>query len=175
MILKFSRKSLRIFVPIAFLILLSACSSSDNATNTGSTKTTTALPLAALTVPNPSGLSAHIILDGNTTSPIAMTIDTGAGTATANITGLTLASHTVQIVYEYNDGVTTYTLAQSTVHTVDLTGGSATYSIPDTDYNTASFDDDSDGLSNALELAAGTDPGDSGCVLGISLVGSCTL
>ena len=169
MIFKLSRESLRIIISIAFL------SSSDNATNNGSTKTTTSLPLAALTVPNPSGLSAHIILDGNTASPIAMTIDHVAGTATANITGLSLVSHTIQIVYEYNDGATTYTLAQSTVHTVDLTGGSATYSVPDTDYDTASFDNDLDGLSNALELAAGTNPGDASCVLGISLVGFCTL
>lgn len=175
MIFKLSRESLKLIIVIAFLITLNACSSSDNATSIGTTKTTTALPLAALTVPNPSGLSAHIILDGNTASPIAMTVDHVAGTATANITGLSLAPHTIQIVYEYNDGFTTYTLAQSTVHPVDLTGGSATYSVPDTDYDTSSFDDDSDGLSNALELAAGTNPGDAGCVLGISLVGSCTL
>ena len=172
MILKFLNSSIKTIFIIAFTIFLNACSSENNTSATSSTKTVTQLPLAALTVPNPSGLSAHIILDGNAASPIAMTIDNVAGTATANITGLTLASHTVQIVYEYNDGVTTYTLAQSTEHTVDLTSGSATYNIPDTDYDTASFDQDSDGLSNAMELAAGTNPNDAGCVLGISLVGS---
>jgi|GEM_PF-4664462 len=159
---------------IAMLAALNACSSGDNST-AGTTKAVTQMPQAALTVPVSSNLSAVVIVDGNSAAPIAMTLDTGAGTASVDITGLSKASHSIQIVYRYNDGDTTYSLAQSSVHNVDLSGGSSTLNVPASDYDIASFDDDSDGLSNALELSLGTNPGDSGCVLGISLVGSCTL
>lgn len=163
---------------IALALLLNACSSDNNqaATNTGnSTKTVAQVPWEALTVPVLSNLRAYVIIDGNTGSRIAMTINTTNNTATASIPGLSLASHTVQIVYEYIDGTTTYIVAQSSVEPVDLTGGSTTFNIPSTAYVTASFDTDTDGLSNAYELAAGTNPGDSSCVVGFSLVGSCTL
>jgi hypothetical protein len=159
-------------------VLATACSNDNNtsATNT-STKTVTQMPWEALTVPDLNGLSAYIILDGDAGSHIPMTIDTSLHTASASIPGLPKTSHTVQIVYEYNDAGTIYTVARSSVHTVDLTSGSTTFNIPNTDYVTTGtdFDPDSDGLSNAYELAAGTNPGDASCVVGISLVGSCTL
>ena len=161
---------------VALAVLLNACSSDDNhAATNNSTKTVTQLPWEALTVPDLNGLSARIILDGNTGSPIAMTINTTLNTATASIPGLTLASHTIQIEYRYTDVNGTITIAQSSIQTVDLTGGSATINIPSTAYDTTSFDQDTDGLSNAQELALGANPYSSACELGTSLIGSCTL
>jgi hypothetical protein len=177
MISKFSNPLTKTISLLALAALLNACGSNNNESTSNSTKTVTELPLAALMVPNLNGLSAQIILDGDTASPIALTIDTTLHTATANIPGLSLASHTIQIIYRYTDSNGTITIAQSAVHTVDLSGGSATYDIPSGNYVTtgADFDADLDGLSNAYELAAGTNPRDASCVVGYSLLDSCTL
>jgi hypothetical protein len=176
MISKFSNPLAKTISVLALAAVLNACGSNNNdAAASNPTKTVTQLPLAALMVPDMNGLSAQIILDGNTAAPIALTIDTTLHTATASIPGLSLASHTIQIIYRYTDINGTITIAQSAVHTVDLSGGSATYNVPAPDYDLASFDADSDGLSNAYELAAGLNPNDASCVVGYSLLGSCTL
>ena len=176
MISKFLNPLAKAIGVIAFAVLLNACSSDNNqAPASNPTKTVTQLPWEALTVPDLNGLSARIILDGNTASPIAMTIDRILRTATANIPGLSRASHTIQIEYRYTDVNGTLTIAQSPLQTVDLTGGSATIAIPSTAYVTAIFDQDNDGLSNAQELALGANPYSSACQLGTSLIGSCTI
>lgn len=162
---------------IALVMLLNACSSDNNqAATNNTTKTVTQLPWEAITVPLEANLRAYVIIDGNTGTRTAMTIDTLNNTATASISGLSLAPHTVQFVYEYVDGATIYTVAQSIAETVDLTGGSLTTTLTPTYVTTGTgFDNDSDGLSNAYELAAGTNPGDASCVVGYSLLDSCTL
>lgn len=154
------------------LSVLSACgSSSDNSESNA----TTQMPAALLTIVGPGTLQAFVTIDGNTAGRTEMTIDgTGTGSASASVPGLSLAVHTVLIEYEYTDGASTITLATAS-NTVDLSSGSGSISFLATDYDLASYDDDSDGVSNADELAAGSDPLDSDCVLDISVIGTCTL
>jgi hypothetical protein len=162
---------------IAVVVLVNACSSDNNpatATTNNATKTVTQIPWEALTVPDLNGLSAQVIIDGNTGAPVNMTIDTTAHTASVS-TSLSKAPHTVQIIYRYTDISGTITIAQSSIQNVDLTGGSTTIDIPNTAYDTTSFDADTDGLSNAYELAAGQNPNDASCAVGYGLLGSCTL
>lgn len=135
---------------LAFGFVLSACSSGDN-TNADTTKAVFDMPAAALSVPGTGTLSAYVIVDGNISSPVAMTINTSAGTASASIPGLSRSTHNIQIVYEYTNGSTSYIVAQSAVHNVDLSGGSASFDVPATDYNAP------------------------GCALDTSLLGYCAL
>lgn len=120
-------------------------------------------------------LSAFVIVDGDTANRVEMIIDSNtASSATATIPSLSKALHTVVISYEYTDSTGTIVLA-TTSNTVDLSSGSATMDFATTDYDLASYDDDNDGVSNAAELAAGTNPRDGSCVIGISIIGSCTI
>ncbi len=60
-----------------------------------------------------------------------MTIDSVAGgTASTSIPGLSRSIHTVQIEFEFTDGVDTITLATAT-STVDLSAGDASLSFDD--------------------------------------------
>jgi len=174
------KSAMRIIVSLAFLNTLYACDNNGTATNaTSVAQTEIPAALQKLTLPGAGTLSASVTIDAG--SPIAMTIDpTGTGSASATIPGLTLAVHTVTITYEYTDGAGTLVVATAT-NTVDLTAGDGSISFVDADYDLASYDFDSDTISNAAELAAGTDPRVAGvaglpaCVLGTSTLGNCTL
>ncbi|MDH5612645.1 MAG: hypothetical protein OEY66_09355 [Gammaproteobacteria bacterium] len=179
------RNATRIIISLAFLNTLYACDSSNNTTagnNTSVAKTEIPAALQKLTLPGTPGevLRAFIIIDGSATRT-EMTIDpAGAGSASASITGLTLAVHTVDISYEYTDAAGTLIVATAS-KSVDLTSGSGSISFAAIDYDLASYDFDSDSISNAAELAAGTDPRVAGaagagpCVMGTSLLDNCTL
>lgn len=163
----------------SFILLSSlyACGSGNN----GKNNTTTEMPseLQKLTLTGGGTLAAFVTVDGNAANRIEMTIDgTGAGSASASIAGLSLAVHTIVISYEYTDGVGTIVLATAS-NTVDLTSGSGNLSFAAGDYDLATYDDDSDGISNAAELATGSDPrvdeGNGPCVFGTSTIGNCVL
>jgi len=168
--------AIRFFIGLVLLSTLNACGDSSN-TESKSNQATTAMPAAVQKLSGVGGgtLRAFVTIDGNTAGRTEMTIDsTGAGSASASISGLTLAVHTILIEYEYTDGTGTITLASAS-NTVDLSTGDVTFSFVAGDYDLASYDEDNDGVSNADELAAGTDPRDDACVIGASLIGSCTL
>jgi len=175
------KSTARTVLGLAFLSTLYACDNNDNGiANSSSSLAQTEVPADVQKLTLGTGtLSAFVTIDGG--SPIAMTIDpTGTGSASATIPGLTLASHTVTITYEFDDGVGILVVATAT-NTVDLTAGDGSISFVEADYDLASHDADGDGISNAAELAAGTDPrvdeGAAGgpCVLGTSTLGNCTL
>lgn len=163
---------------LVLLGLVTACGSSD----TPEAKTdnaTTEMPgeLQKLTLPGGGTLSAFVTIDGNTADRVELTIDSsGAGSASGSFAGLSLASHTVLITYEYTDTSSFGTIILASASTtVDLTSGSGSISFVAADYDLNSHDEDGDGISNAAELANGTDPVDGGCVIGFSVIGSCTL
>lgn len=163
---------LKFFITLVLFNTLYACGSND-ATVTSNATTELPAELQKLTLTGGGTLSAFVSVDGG--ARIEMTIDpTGAGAASASIPSLTLASHTVTITYEYTDGSGTIVLATAT-NTVDLSSGSGSLSFAAADYDFASHDSDGDGISNAAEIAAGYDPRDGACVLGLSTIGSCTL
>lgn len=176
------RSATKIIIGIAFISTLYACDNGDTGTaanNTSQAKTEIPAALQKLTLPGAGTLTAFVTVDGG--SRISMTIDpTGAGSASATIPGLSLAVHTIAITYEYTDGIGTLVVATAT-NTIDLTGGDGSISFVSADYDLASHDFDSDSISNAAELAAGSDPRVAGvaglppCVLGTSTLGNCTL
>lgn len=167
----------RIILSLVLLNILSACGDSNN-TASKTNQATTEMPagLQKLSGTGAGTLEAFVTIDGDMINRIKMDIDgTGEGSASASIPGLSLAPHTVLITYEYTDGDGTIILATTPVTDVDLTSGSASISFTASDYNLDAHDADGDGISNADELAAGSDPRDSECVIGISTIGNCTL
>lgn len=178
------KSAAKIILNLVFLSTLYACDNSSTETssnNSSVAKTEMPSELQKLTL-GAGTLSAYVTIDSN--SPIAMTIDTTAGSesASATILGLTLDVHTVSITYEYDDGTGQGVLVVATAsNTVDLTAGNGSIGFVAADYDLTSHDEDADGISNAAEFAAGSDPrvagtaGASPCVLGSSQLGNCTL
>ncbi len=169
-------KFLKLIFSACFILVLSACSSSDDTDTTAETVTDIPQFIQKLvlntTDPNAS-LLAWITIDGGTRTQL--TIDLVTNTASRSIT-LSRSKHTVLIEFEFTDGVDTITLATAT-KSIDLSDGydSLTFEIPD---YTTSYDDDNDGLSNLSEIIDGTDPlipAVTDCILDTSVIGNCTL
>ena len=160
-------KFLELIFTACFILVLSACSSNNNDT-VATAETATEIPQfiqkLALTDGN---LVAWITIDGG--EPILM--DLAGGTASASIPNLSRSVHTVEIKFEFTDGVGTITLATAT-GTVDLSSGDGSLSFADTDYK-IDYDDDNDGDTNLEEVINGTSPLD--CLLDTSVIDSCTL
>jgi hypothetical protein len=150
---------------------LAACSNDNAGGLTNSMSSVTELPSAVLTLPSGGQLRAYITIDSGTRSE--MTIS--SNTATASVPSLSRAVHTVLIEFEFTDSASNTVTVATATQTVDLSSGDVSISLTDSDYDLASYDNDGDGISNASELANGTSPVDSGCVVGFSLIGSCTL
>ena len=167
-------KFLKLIFSVCFILVLSACSSSDDTDTTA--ETVTEIPQfiqkLALTTTDPNAeLLAWVIIDGG--APILM--DLAGGTASATIPGLSRLVHTVQIKFEFTDGVDIITLATATKE-IDLSAGDGSLSFADTDYDTASHDNDGDGDSNLVEILNGTNPlPATDCILDTSVIGDCIL
>lgn len=179
---EYIKSAARIILSLVFLNTLVACGSSDDNEAAAKNITTTEIPLAVKKLTLSGGtLRAFVTIDGDTANRTEMTIDTtGTGSASASIPGLSLATHTVIISYEYTDGAGNVIVLATATNTIDLTSGSVSLSFVESDYDLASYDDDGDGISNAAEVAAGSDPldstsGSTDCVLGTSTIGNCTL
>jgi hypothetical protein len=168
-------KTLKLIFSTYFILVLSACSSSDDTVATAETVTQIPQSIQALALTSTDGnLEAWITIDNGARTP--MTIDAAAGTVSTSITGLSRATHSVLIEFEFTDGVDTITLATVT-SSVDLSAGDASLSFADTDYTTA-YDNDNDGIDNVTEIINGTDPlidDISDCILDTSVIGGCTL
>jgi len=161
-------------------LLLSACSdSADNKATEHVSAFKIPAVVQAITPPAGSSLQAFISVDGS--SRQAMTIDNTAGTANITIDGLSLASHTFVIDFELvfdSDPSNPVSLARATL-TQSINAGNNTLTVVDSDFDT-SFDDDNDGITNVVEVdtstgGGSTNPSNSDCVIGSSLIGSCTL
>lgn len=154
------KNTAKIILSLSLLATLYACDSNNTGAigNTANVaKTEIPAELQKLALPNPgtgTGLSAYVLIDGNTAKRQAMTIDpAGTGSASATVSNLTLAMHTVLIIYEYDDGSGPITVASAS-KSVDLTGGTGSIDFVAADYDFASYDDNNNGISNAAELAA---------------------
>ncbi len=124
------------------------------------------------------GTRIQLTIDSTTSTLSTSTVSTvSTVSASISITDLSRSIHTLLIEFEFTDGVDTITLATVT-STVDLSAGDASLSFADTDYETASYDDDNDGINNLTEIINGTDPlvpDISDCILDTSVIGGCTL
>jgi hypothetical protein len=149
------------------LFALSACSENSSSGQPTTMTSVTELPSAVLILPF-GQLRAYISIDGGARIELGI----NNNTATGEIPGLSRAVHNVLIEFEFTDSSNnTFTVATAS-RDVDLSSGDASISFSDTDYDLDSYDDDGDGISNAAELAA---LANTECVLGSSLIGSCTL
>jgi hypothetical protein len=164
-------KSFMYLLLVTALFALSACGNENNNGPTNSMSSVTELPTAVLTLPSGGQLRAYITIDAGTRSEMVIV----ANTAATVIPGLSRATHTVLIEFEFTDSASNTVTVATATQTVDLSSGNVNISLTDSDYDLASYDDDGDGISNAKELADGTNPVDAGCVVGFSLIGSCTL
>ena len=155
------------------MFILSACSD-NTSSNSQSVITTsvTELPAVVLMLLDGGTLRAYVVIDGNLETRIELGIV--ENTASGEVPNLSRDIHSVLIQFEYTDSSGNTVTVATASNTVDLSSGDASISFAETDYN-IDYDDDEDGLTNAEELAAGTSPIDSGCILGVSLIGSCTL
>jgi len=168
--MSFQKSPYRLLILVIAIFALSACGDSSNSQPTSMTSVTE-LPSSVLILPSGGLLRAYISIDGGARTELSISSNTATGT----IPSLSREIHTVLIEFTYTDTTNNTVTVATASKPVDLSSGDANVSFADADYDLASYDDDNDGLSNAEELAAGTSPVDSGCVIGVSLVGSCTL
>lgn len=168
--MSFQKSLYRLLVLVIVLFTLSACSENGSSGQPTTMTSVTELPSAVLTLPAGGTLQAFITI--GTAVPVPLTISANVATGTFNL-GREVYPVSIEFLFTDSSNVTVTVASYSTI--VDLTSGDASLSIADTDYDLDSYDNDNDGISNAAELAAGTDPNGLGCVLGFSLIGSCTL
>ncbi|VAW62872.1 hypothetical protein MNBD_GAMMA09-1476, partial [hydrothermal vent metagenome] len=153
---------LRLLISLFFFVL-TACGGNDSgsAENIAESKATTELPsgLQKLALTGGGTLTAYATIDGDAANRKIMTINSaGAGSASVSIPGLSRAPHTIVIRYFYAVGGENYLLAIA-VKNIDLSSGSGSLFFRSLEYDTDSFDYDSDNISNVAELKAGTSPG----------------
>ncbi len=120
-------------------------------------------------------LTATIAVNGGT--PQNMTVS--ATDATVTLSNIPLGSTDFTIIFTYNLDPFGPLVVASATRTINVTAGSNTLTFANADYDTASYDEDGDGISNLAELdeSSTTSPivADAPCVLGTSLIGSCVL
>lgn len=137
--------------------LLSACGGSNTNAPETPNKTTLKIPTPLQKLAVGQGeLIAYVLLDGGD-ERFPMDINTaGGGSATVVLPGLSRRRHNITITYEFIDDNGSLILAQITEE-ANLTAGSLVLNIDAGGYNLA-FDEDLDGITNADELLAGSDP-----------------
>ncbi len=102
-------------------------------------------------------LNAYIIIDGDMANKKSMTVNLTDSSASVTIPNLSLAAHTIMIMYEYDINGTSYALA-SAIKNIDLTSGSDSLNFASNEYDLDSFDNDNDGTNNAEDLDLGNIP-----------------
>lgn len=166
----FLKMPFRLLILVIGLFVLSACSDDSSSGQPTSATSVTELPPAVLTLPDGGRLRAYISIDSDERVELSISENTASG----KVPNLTRSTHDVLISFEYTDSSGNTVTVATAKQTVDLSSGDASISFAEGDYD-MDFDFDKDGLTNAEELAAGTSWNDSKCVLGFSLIGSCTL
>jgi hypothetical protein len=122
---------------------------------------------------NTGALGATISVDGS--SPIPMTISGTTASVTLNNIPAGLTTFTILFTYDLPPyGPLDVALAYKEI---DVTTGNNTVNFQVSDYDTASFDEDNDGISNIVELDenSSTSPVVTLCILGTAQLGECEL
>jgi len=165
--------------------LLSGCGSENDSTDTGSSgqdeHVSLQLPKSIFgnkLDQNAGTLKATISVDGG--NPIQMTIS--GTTASVTLTNIPTDLTTFTILFTYDlalsgsDSHVSLDIAQASKE-INVTTGNNTLNFLVSDYDTASFDDDNDGISNIVELDenSSTSPLMTLCILGSAQLGDCEL
>lgn len=174
-----SIKSRFLFLLIAAFVL-SGCGSQNQAVDTGSSgqddNVSFQMPEAIFGNKLDQGagtLTATISVEGGSATPMTISGETASVTLDNIPTGLT----TFTILFSYDlDPYGPLDVARAE-KTFTVMEGSNSLSFEVSDYDTASFDADGDGISNILELDenSNTSPVLSLCVLGTAELGNCEL
>jgi len=164
-----------LFLLLATLMLTACGNQSDSASESGNVSIK--IPDIANKLDQAAGtLTATISvssLNGGTPQP--MTISTTD--ASVKLSNIPTGSTTITIVFTYDVAPFGPLVVASATRTVTVGTGDNPISFVSTDYDTASFDEDGDGISNILELdeSSITSPIVSLCKPGTAILGSCEL
>lgn len=166
----------RLLLAACFLVL-SACSGQEEAPDTDIQRNdnlSLQLPDALLGARvDRNNLSGTVTVGGNTYD---MTIDDATDSASVSLSNIPTGSQTFVVEFFYDFGGTIIKVAEAT-RTITIGEGSNTVSFLATDFDTATFDDDGDGISNITELdeSSTTSPIVTTCVVGETNIGECEL
>ena len=151
------RKILSTFFLLLGVLALSACSDGGSSVDTSSKNGGGVSLPAALktTLPANGTLQAFIIVDRGERQPMSV----GDNNASVQLTDLSEGDHRFEIVFEFVFDATPETpLLLASVSKVNNVGaGNNILNITETDY-IVGYDNDSDGISNIVELASGSSP-----------------
>lgn len=119
-------------------------------------------------------LTIFVSVDG-ASPPQAMTISGDGLTASITLDNIATGSREFTIDIFYDDGSSGNLQVASGTKNAGIVEGSNTLNFVTLDFDTASFDADSDGLSNLVELDEFSTTSPISCVLGTSELGNCEL
>ena len=158
---------------LCIAVLTSACGGGgedSSAAPTGQINLSTTFNVDINNLPTDGDLHVYAAIDGGTQQDMQI-VNTAAS---ASITNLSIGSHTVkvEVVFTYNNGMSIVLLSASS--NVNVVNGANLLDIKSSTYAN-NYNDDNDGVNNLDEINAGTSPYDSTCVIGVSVINSCTL
>jgi len=148
-------KSLVFFALI--VVVTSACTQGDSTvTSQPQGGGGIAVPAALLTLPAGSTLTAYIQVDGGDRQQ--MTIS--GSNASISLTGISQGDHTFTVEFEYisSSAPGNPIILARAIETMEVGSGTNVLEILEEDYDTASFDEDGDGVSNLEEVSNGSNP-----------------
>lgn len=158
------------------LSITSACSNDGSSSVTVQQQNTGTINMPvginAANLPADGSLHAYIRVDDQARQEL--TVDLGGNTISGSISGISNGIHTfvIEVVFTYDSG--TEVMLATASKQLDVSTGDNNLTIVSSDYVT-NFDSDNDGLTNLEEINNGTPPVDPACVLGTSMLGSCSL
>lgn len=176
-----------VLLQLLMIFTLNACSNDSNKNNAqdkvvvSDNKLSAPLPaqIADITTDNlevgiaitgSDGVTTHVCNASN-----GLVVDQGLGTFSCGNISLPPGNYTLVLEFTVIDDVYgSVIVAASSAISIEVIGGQTT----EADFSTTTYtylDNDNDGVNNLDELYAGTNPGDSACVLDESVLDGCTL
>ncbi len=155
---------------VAFLVSSCGGGGGSPAAPTGQIDLSTTFTVDVNNLPADGVLHVYAAIDGGAQQDMQIT----ATTASTSISSLSIGTHSIdiEVVFAYNNG--TNIILSSASSSIDVVEGANPLDISSTTYVTT-YDEDNDGITNLDEINAGTSPLDTTCVLGVSIIGNCTL
>lgn len=169
---------INIILVIILASFLFACSNKGDGTSTVTSSQNgggIAIPnvILAANLPTSGTLRGFITVDDVTVFEMDISANGEQASVTFN-TSPGLHKFIIEFRFDSTEYSATYILARAE-KMFDIQNGDNNIDFADTPYDTLLFDNNNNNISNIAELEAGNNPGDTTCVLGSSLLGSCVL